>query len=436
MLFFENFMWLLVLIGIMIIIHELGHFIAARLFDVRVETFSLGFGPRLFGFKWGETDFRFSAILFGGYVKMAGEQPGESDVDDPHSFQAKPRWQRLIVAAAGPFMNIVLAIGLLTSLFMYQYPKPLDSTDGAVVGYVVNDSAAKKAGVQAGDRIAAVAGIPNPTWEDIVMKVVMNPQQSLPVKIQRDGDIINTHITPALDEKQGIGFAGWGPQMQVQVASVSPGTPADKAGLKPGDLLVSINGQSILALDKLTEIVKNSDGSQVELRYERVGELRQASVQPELIEYNGEKRYMIGISMEHRVEMVELPFPQALAEAVNVNVRTAGLIGQMLSGIVQQRMSAKSLEGPIRIAQISGDAARQGSTQFLSLMAMVSLNLAIFNLLPIPVLDGGLILLLLIEMFMRRDLSLKVKETVFKLGFVFLMAVVVFVLYNDITKTL
>jgi regulator of sigma E protease len=433
--FFHNFWWLLVLIGVMIIIHELGHYWAARFFDVRVETFSFGFGPRLFGFKRGETDFRFSAILFGGYVKMAGEQPGEENANDPRSFQAKPRWQRLIIAFAGPFMNIVLAVGLLTGLYMVHYPKLVVDDDSTIVGYVLPDSPAHAAGIQDGDRIVAFDGATSPKWDDVLMKELTSAGKALPVTIERDGQRIDLTITPKFDEKRGIGFIGWGGHTQVRIADVW-GKPAKAAGMQPGDLLLSIDGRTIYSRDRVNEVIRESGGGPVTVDVLRDKERLSLTVTPEMTEIEGETRYMIGVSMESPVEYVSLPFTQALMEAVETNIRTTVLIGKMIVGIVEQRMSAKSLEGPIRIAQISGDAARQGPLQFLSLMAMVSLNLAIFNLLPIPVLDGGLILVLLIEMVMRRDMSLAVKETVFKVGFVFLMMVVVFVLYNDLTKVL
>src|SRR6266853_5640855 len=176
----QNIWWYLVLIGVMILVHELGHFFAARFFDVKVETFSFGFGPRLFGFKKGETDFRFAAIFFGGYVKMAGDQPGDENANDPRGFLSKPRWQRLIIAFAGPAMNIILAVAILTGLFMVRYPK-LPSTPSPVIGFVVPDGAAAKAGVREGDRVVQIGGTANPTWEDIQMKEVASAGHELPV---------------------------------------------------------------------------------------------------------------------------------------------------------------------------------------------------------------------------------------------------------------
>ncbi len=436
MAFFENIWWLLVLIGVMIMVHELGHFWAARFFDVHVETFSFGFGPRLFGFKRGETDFRFSLILFGGYVKMLGEQPGEQTSEDPRSFQAKPRWQRLIIASAGPLMNVVLAVALLTGLFMLKYPKPAEASQAGVVGYVMKDSPAAKAGIRAGDRIIEIDGEKNPTWDDILMKEFASAGVPLPVKVERAGRVLSFTVTPELDERTGVGNAGWAEEQEIQVASVLEGMNAEKAGLRAGDTILSINGKPVHSVGTLHEVIKASGGEPVEIIYSRNGIRDHVSVRPELTTMEGEQRYMIGVQLREKVVYISLSFPEALAQSVRHNLKSATFIYEFLRGVIARRMSAKSLEGPIRIAQLSGDAAREGPFAFIGLMAMVSLNLAVFNLLPIPVLDGGVIFLLLVEMAIGRDLSMPVKEAVIKVGLLFLMMIVVFVLYNDIMKVL
>jgi regulator of sigma E protease len=430
----ENIWWVLVLIGIMIMIHELGHYWAARWFDVRVEAFSFGFGPRLFGFRRGETDFRVSAILFGGYVKMAGEQPGDDQAGDPRSFLAKPRWQRLIIAFAGPFMNIVLAVAILTGLYMVKYPKLPEVGPPGVIGVVLPNSAAAKAGLREGDRVIGVNGKMNPTWEDIMLEEIASANRPMRVVYLRDGQTLETVVTPTLDERNGIGTAGWAEQAEIQIGGVEKGMDAERQGLQRGDILQTVNGIPIRSTYRLREIIKASQGKPVEIVYTRDGEQRTAIITPTWRELEGQKSWMIGVRLEPRVIYTALSFPEALRESARQNWKSAGLIYQFLRGIIEQRMSPKSLEGPIRIAQLSGDAAREGTTAFLGLMAMVSLNLAIFNLLPIPILDGGMILVLLFEMLIRKDLSMQVKEAVMKFGFVFLMMVVVFVLYNDISK--
>ena len=436
MIFFQNVWWLLVLIGVMILIHELGHYWAARFFDVRVEAFSFGFGPRLFGFRKGETDFRFSLILFGGYVKMAGEQPGESGGDDPRGFLAKPRWQRLIIAFAGPFMNMVLAVALLTGVFMFRYPKSSTIEGPVTIGHVVPDSAAAKAGLREGDRIVRLDDKQDPTWEDALLKEISSADQPVHLIVDRNGQETRATMTPVLDEKTGLGFAGWHEQSEIEISALIQGMPAEKAGLKPGDVIISVAGQPVRSVFKMHEIIGKSEGKPVEILYARDGKRDRVDITPQLSDADGKWRWMIGVHFQSRVVMTKLPLPQAFRESLRQNVKYAGLIYQMLRGIIERRMSPKSLEGPIRIAQLSGDTAREGPTAFIGFMSMVSLNLAIFNLLPIPILDGGVILLLLVEMLMRRDLSLQVKEAVFKLGFVFLMVIVAFVLYNDISKML
>ena len=429
-------LWFLLLIGVMIVIHELGHYWAARWFDIRVDTFSFGFGPRLFGFKKGETDFRVSLIPFGGYVRMAGEQPGDANVDDPRSFQAKPRWQRLIVVFGGPFMNIVLAVAILAGLFMWRFPKQPAQEVSGIVGVVLPDSAAARAGIQEGDRITALDGIQYPSWEDIMLKVIGNPGQPLRVTYSRNGQEQDATLVPEMDKRDGIGTAGWGEQMEIQIGGVQPGMDAERKGLRAGDLMVAINGHPIRSTMKIREIVKKSEGAPVDITFRRGGKEQTIAVVPAQGELEGQKSWMIGVQLEPRFVFVQLGPIEALRESVKSNVKSAGLIYQFLHGIVERRMSPRSLEGPIRMAQISGEAAKEGVSSYLGLMAMVSLNLAIFNLLPIPILDGGSILLLLVEMIFRRDLSLQVKETVLKFGFVFLLMVVMFVLYNDIRKVL
>ncbi len=433
MLVIQNIWWLLVLIGVMILIHELGHYWAARFFDVRVDVFSFGFGPRLFGFVRGETDFRFSAILFGGYVKMAGEQPGE-ETEDPRAFVSKPRWQRLIIAFAGPAMNIILAVGLMSGLFMFRYPKLKNADAPATIGFVQKGSAAAEAGLQDGDIIVQLDDIANPKWEDVLLHEVASARKPMGVTYVRNGERRFTTVTPVLDNRTGVGNAGWEERNEVQVAGILPKMDAEKKGLQRGDVLTAVNGISIHSLATLHDAIRHSDGRPVRLAWLRNGKEFSSDVSPSWSEED--KRWMIGVQLERPVIITQLSFPDALRESVRQNLKGASMIYQFLEGLIERRMSAKSLEGPIGIARLSGDAAREGPTAFVGLMAMVSLNLAVFNLLPIPILDGGLILMLLIEMLMRRDMSLQLKEAVFKVGMVFLMVVVVFVLYNDISKLL
>lgn len=433
--FLLNIWWLLVLIGIMILIHELGHFWAARTFDVKVEVFSFGFGPRLFGFKRGETDYRFSLILFGGYVKMAGEQPGEAGSDDPRNVMNKPRWQRLIITAAGPLMNVVLAIGILTGLYMVSYEKIVDE-GGALIGHVMTDSPAAKAGLRAGDKIVRFDGKNDPDWEDIISKELTGAQRPMTLTIERTGQRFPVSVTPVLDEKDGVGTAGWEGQNQIQIGAVNEGMPAAAAGLKKGDLLLRINNQPIHSRFTLPEVIRKSEGKPVTLEYTRNSAPQTVTLSPVFKNPDGTARWMIGVASEVKwnIQKTQLSFPAALKQSVVQNGKNGLLIFGFLRGMVERRMSAKNLEGPIGIAHQAKEAAQEGPAAFLQLMSVVSLNLAIVNMLPIPILDGAMILTLLIEMIMGRDISLGVKETALKIGFVFLMMLMVFVIYNDIAR--
>ena len=429
----ENIWWYLVLIGVMILVHEFGHYFAARFFDVKVETFSFGFGPRLFGFRRGETDFRFSLILFGGYVKMTGEQPGDES-SDPRALTSKPRWQRLLIAFAGPAINIVLAVALLTGLFMVHYEKG-PNPHSPVIGFLSPDGAAAKAGVHVGDKVIQIDDTTDPTWEQIFVKSTMNPKQPLDVWVLRNGEHLHLTLTPAIEEKQGIGNAGWQEETDIELAAVRKDMDGARAGLQRGDILVSVNGQPLRSIPRLNEIENETKGAPLDLVYSRNGQQRQVTVTPVWRDIEGQgPRWIIGLTLQPRVEVTKLALPAALSESWRQNLLNTQMIVKSLEGIVERKMSAKSLQGPIGIAQMSGDAAREGPIPYFLLMAAVSLNLAIFNLLPVPILDGGVMLMLFVEMLLRRDLDMKVKETVVKVGFVFLMFVVVFVIYNDISK--
>jgi regulator of sigma E protease len=429
----------MVLIGVMILIHELGHFWAARFFDVRVDTFSFGFGPRLFGFRRGETDYRVSLVFFlGGFVKMAGELPGDENANDPRGFLAKPRWQRMIIVVAGPLMNVVLAVGLLTGLYMVKYQKVVDADNGAVIGSVMPNTPASRAGILEGDRIVKLDGKRNPTWDDVVLKEIESASRPMHVTVERSGKDVDATVTPVLDERSGVGSAGWTEKGEVQLGPVTAGMPAQKVGLQQGDLILTAAGHPIHATVRFHEIIRGSGGKPVTIEFQRNGQPREVTVQPVWSGADGQPRWVIGAYVEPKLNIVtsRLSLPDAVRESVQENVRSAGLIFRFLERIVERRISAKSLTGPVGIAQMSGQAARQGPSAFIMLMSMVSLNLAVINLLPLPILDGGSVVMLLIEMVMRRDMSMSVKEAVFKVGFVFIMMLVAFVLYNDITKIL
>jgi regulator of sigma E protease len=310
-------------------------------------------------------------------------------------------------------------------------------TPNPVIGYLAPNGAAAKAGIQVGDRIVSIGGLEKPTWNDVFMKEFDATNKSLAVTVERQGNRLNFDIPLPEDDRTHMGDAGWDQQREILIAEVTAGEPADRGGLKPGDILKSVNNRPILSLATVAEAVQSSQGAPTEVVYERAGQTGKATVTPiwKKIDPSIPERWAIGIKQDQKMEVTKLSFPDALRESVNRNTEFAGVIYKLLRGMLEQRLSPKSLQGPVGIAREAKRAARQGVLQFFNLMVAVSMNLAIFNLLPIPILDGGVILMLLVEMIRRQDLSLRVKEAVFKAGFAFLMMVVAFVLYNDISRT-
>jgi regulator of sigma E protease len=331
-------------------------------------------------------------------------------------------------------MNILLAVAIVTGLYMHAFEKQVDSTD-PVITTVAANSAAAAAGIQPGDRIIQIGTHRDPNWQEVLTQEALNPNHSVPVVIDRKGQKITTSVTPILDPKQGIGVAGWNGDPDVELGEVLKNSPAAAGGLRPGDLLISVNGHPVSSMDVVTQQVVGSRGKPVEIILVRGGHIQKFSVTPTA---TGESRlpWHIGVGLKPRGEIVKLAFGPALVESVRTNGRYATMIFEGLRSIVERRISPKTLQGPIGMAVMSSEAAHEGPITYFALMAMVSLNLAIFNLLPIPILDGGTLLMLIIEMLIQREVSMKVKETVFKLGFVFLMMVVVFVIYNDISRIL
>ena len=425
-----------VVLGIMILVHEFGHYAAAKLFGVRVDVFSIGFGKRLVGFRRGETDYRISALPLGGYVKMAGENPLESHSGAPDEFVSHPRWQRFVIAAAGPAMNILLAIGLLTGVNMVHYEHPVYLDQPAVIGWVMENSPAEKAGIQAGDRIVRIDGTKNPTWEDVGLSSAIQSNQPLDVAVQRGDQVLEKQIAPAVNwtDPEQMRSIGWIPDEPIIVTQIEPTMPAAKAGLRVGDQIVSIDGTPVRSLMSVIRFLQKNGDQPVEISALRSAKEIKLTATPVMTEDNGQKRYRLGFQSEP-VRVDKLPFAQALSRSIEENKKYSLLIVDLVRKMVRNETSIKQMEGPIGIARASGQAASQpGWTPLLSLMAGISLNLGIFNLLPIPILDGGMILMLIIEGIIRRDISLRIKERIYQTAFVFLVLFAVVVIYNDIMK--
>jgi regulator of sigma E protease len=430
-----------IVLGFMILLHEFGHYAAAKYFGVRVEQFAIGFGKRLIGFRKGETDYRINILPLGGYVKMSGENPMDDRTGDPGEFLSHPRWQRFIIAIAGPAMNILLAIAILTGVYMVHFSYPAFMDGPAIVGWVTPNTPAQQAGIQIGDKIARVEDTANPTWEQIQVKEALSPNMPLHFSIERDGKIFSQELTPKPVGSHEYGDIGWLPKEAdaAVVTTVEPNMPAERAGMKVGDVIQSANGQPIPEIAALVELLSHTNDQPLQIVALRGGKPMTFELHPVLAPAgpSAEPRYRIGVASEPPMKIVKLNFPEAFVRSLEDNKKSSFLILELLRKMAQRKVSLRQVDGPIGIGSAVGAAAREkGWSPLLEITAAISLNLGIMNLLPIPILDGGVILLLIIESLMKKDISLAIKERIYQAAFVFLVLFAVMVIYNDIVKQL
>jgi regulator of sigma E protease len=422
-----------VVLGIMVLVHEWGHFVVAKAFGVRVEIFSIGFGPRLWGRKKGDTDYRVSGLPLGGYVKMAGDNPLEERKGDPDEFLSKPRWQRALIAVAGPAMNIVLSIIIFAGIYMHGSKEPAYLDQPMVLAGVLPDSTAQKAGLAAGDHIVKINGTSDPTWDRARLEAMSTlPGHSLSLVVDRNGQAISLSVPMGQSIDDIFGY----PPNRLLIGSVTPGMPAERSGIKPGDEVLKVDGNLLASGAEFPSLVEKSRGSALDLEIRRGDRTLHIEVHPQQVGIrNGVPQWQIGVGLQVG-ELVErrLPFGRAIVESIGLSALTAREVVYVVVELFRGNISLKQLQGPLGIAKASGDAAREGATQLLNLMGMIGINLAILNLLPIPPLDGGHILLLFIEGTIRRDLSIRVKERFVTVSMVFLLLVFAIVMYNDVLR--
>lgn len=415
-------------LGVIIFVHEAGHLIVAKLFDTRVLTFSLGFGKRLFGFERGETEYRVSLVPLGGYVRLGGENPDEI-TDDPREFLNKPRWQRVLVYLAGPAMNIILSVVLIAGLFMVGIEVPMLQNLDPIVGFVEESSPAADAGLLAGDRIVAIDNDAIDNWEEVQFALMTSPDHPVLLGVDRDGERFEASVTPRRVEKYEYGDAGLFPQYLPRITQVSSGSPAERARFRIGDEIRSVDGRPISGSAEFVEAIQQSAGVALE-----VGVLRDARHMTVTVTPEGEEgAALIGVGLG---VMQRYGPGRAVIESVRYNFNVAKQTFTVLGRIFSGHLGARSISGPIEIAAMSGAAVRSGFRNLIYLMGLISISIAILNLLPIPVLDGGQIFILLIESIRRRDLSLKVKERFQQVGFYGIVMLMVVVLYFDLVKNL
>ena len=420
----------LFVLGVLVFVHELGHFLAARRIGVRVLTFSLGFGPKLLTTRRGDTEYAISAIPLGGYVKMAGESVDDPRSGAPDEFLSKTKWQRFQVLIMGPVMNILLAVIVMAVVLAQGAEVPAYHDEPPVVAAVTPDSPADRAGLRPGDRILTVDGRDVPTWDRFDIEIGARPNRDMSLTFLRDGRTASAMLRSNAQGKYQVGDIGVLPDATPIVASLVKGDVAEKAGLKPGDVVLAVNGERTVQRSQLTDAISRNADKRTDLTIRRNGQTIHIEVTPQK---RGD-RAMIGILISEPTKSFTPGPMEALTLSVRRNVEFSGVIFRTLGGLFVGTTSPRQLMGPVAIAQLSGESAAAGWIALFTLMASISLNLGLLNLMPIPVLDGGHILIMALEGIARRDFSAQVKEKMLLAGFALILLLMVTVIYNDLTR--
>jgi len=421
----------IIVLGVLITVHELGHFLVAKGIGLRVERFSIGFPPKMFGFTWRETEYCISWIPLGGYVKISGENPEEppENPDDPKVFTSRPVHQRAAVILAGPLMNLILAFLIMPLVFFLGTSVPTYLEKAPVAGWIQPESPADKAGLSPGDRILSVNGSEVRTWQDVLEKASVDG--SLWMEVAGAGGTRSVSLEQDPEGESGIGIL---PSMDPVIGFVVKGGEAERAGIEEGDRVVAIGGIPVSDWNQMARIIHNSPDKPLTFEIERGGAHRTFSVTPKKDEGLGHG--LIGISPKTETVTRRYGVAESIRLGTARNFELLGLTFSFLWDLVTLNSSIKNLGGPIMIFQVSGQAARAGLTQFLAFMAFLSLQLGVLNLLPIPVLDGGHLVFLGIEGVTRKPVNVNVRETAQKVGFFFLILLILVISYNDIARLL
>jgi regulator of sigma E protease len=423
-------------LGVLIFVHEFGHFIAAKLTGMRVDRFSIGFPPRAFGKKIGDTDYCISWIPIGGYVKIAGMIDESFDTEylssdpQPWEFRSKPLWARALVISAGVIMNILLAVGIFWFI-NFTHAKYISET--TEIGYVIEGSTAKKAGLQVGDKIISINGKTVTDWEQITASIYLdNLGNEINFIVARDNQqktisVSGNTLLSIKDEPFGIAPA----HTVAIIQRVENGKPADVLGLKSGDTLVSLNDIPITNEQQVIKIIRETSGNPLHISWKHDNMLLSGTTTTE----NG----IIGISVASiytgKTKQINYSLPEALIKSMRDLVQTIELFFKSVQQVIKGKISFKeSFGGPIKIAQLATQSAEYGIASFLTFMALLSISLAVLNILPIPALDGGHLIMMIYEKIFKREIPVKVKLAIQQAGFILLLAFMIFVIYNDIAS--
>jgi regulator of sigma E protease len=424
----------IVVIGVLVVIHEAGHFGMARLLGAPVEVFSVGFGRRIWGFERGGTDYRISLVPLGGYVRIPGLGPDESDVvgEGPVEVDLLARWKRALILLAGPITNIIAAVFFIGVAYMMGVETPAFRDEPPVVGWIDPGSPAAAVDLEVGDLITAVDGAPVTTWQALESSIVTSAEHEVVLEVERVGHRHQVRMTPESVTRYGFGYSGLQPPVEPILVQVPAGSAARAAGLLPADRVLAVDGEPVEQFYDLMRLISPRANEEITLTVLRGAEELEIRVTPRGDENAGK----IGVPLVPASKIEHLgpiaAFSTATVECRRMTIETFRIIGRLLT----RKTSIKQVSGPIGIAQISGEAARSGLNSLIWFMGLISLQLGIFNLLPIPILDGGHLTIIAFESVIRRDLSIKVKERILEIGFYALILLMVVVLFNDIVKIL
>ncbi|HKQ98063.1 MAG TPA: RIP metalloprotease RseP [Candidatus Polarisedimenticolia bacterium] len=417
-------------LGSVVLFHEFGHYLAAKFFKVTVEVFSVGFGPRLWGFTRRGTEYRLSWVPLGGYVKLRGESEDEKGAPpDPGDLMSHPRWQRWVIFVMGAVFNLATALGLTTVVFMRGVQEFAYLYEAPVVGEIDPESPAKAAGIEPGDRIVEFAGEPVSTWKDLQLQMMLSPRQTRMLTLERDGARRSVELTIEATEND-VGRPGVFPATGVLVGSLESGWPAEAAGLARGDRIVSIDGVPMSTVTRVYEVIQAAPGKELAFVIERAGKTFDTRITPR--DDAGKGR--IGFRPTPPTITRAYPFLEAARHSFDQNVESIGLVFETFRKLIKRELSFRAFSGPVDLYKFSGEAAEEGLVPFLQLIAFVSLQLGIINLFPIPPLDGGHLFTITVEGLIRRDLSTALKERVMQAGLIVLLVFMATVIYFDITK--
>ncbi len=421
-----------IVFGVLVFFHEFGHFFMAKLVGIRVEAFSFGYGKRLFGIKKGDTDYRISMIPIGGFVKFTGEDVFEKKREiEPGDFMAAKRWHRFLVMVMGSVMNIILAILLMAVINMVGTSSPVFRERAPIIGWIESGSPAERAGFLPKDEIIRIDGKEIKTWTEMEIAVGTRPDRTLKIEVKRDGQIFPIDLTTESRTRLAFGYAGFRAQEWTQVSMISANSPAEKGGLENGDIILAVNGETVF-WEQFIKVIEGSPEVELEFFVDRNGEQKTLKITPK-------REGKIGkIGIMHGPESVTKKYGlfAAIGQSVKYNVDLTFMVIDFLKDLITGEASAKQLGGPLEIANFSYAALRAGFMAMLGWIAFFSLQLGVINLFPIPVLDGGQILVLGLEGLFRRDFSPKVKQIVMQVGFAIFIVLIIFVILNDIAKRL